>query len=99
MLRLTGGGTLDQAAITKGLVDAGLGPPSGKRTARMNAWAAALAVEAAEHAERVALETQERARLRATGRPMIELPYLSDGIDLGALYILAARMHANGVGE
>lgn len=92
-------GTLDQAAITKGLVDAGLGPPSGKRTARMNAWAAALAVEAAEHAERVALETQERARLRATGRPMIELPYLSDGIDLGALYILAARMHANGVGE
>ena len=65
----------------------------------MNTWAAALAVEAAEHAERVALETQERARLRATGRPMIELPYLSDGIDLGALYILAARMHANGVGE
>lgn len=92
-------GSLDQNQIAQGLVDAGLAPPGGERTKRVAAWADALAHEAAEHAERVALETQERARLRATGRPMIELPYLSEGIDVGALYTLAAHMHENGVGE
>lgn len=92
-------GTLDKARIAAGLVDAGLAPPSGKRTKRVAAWSEALATEGAEHAARVALETTERAELAGTGRPLIELPYLPDGVDVGALYSLAARMHENGIGE
>lgn len=92
-------GSISRQEIAQGLVDAGLAPPSGKRTKRVAAWAEALAAEASDHAERVALETQERQRLRATGRPLIELPYLSDGVDVGSLYTLAARMHENGIGE
>ena len=92
-------GTLDRTAIAQGLVEAGLAPPSGKRTKRVAAWAEALALEAYEHAQRVALETQEREQLRRTGRPLIELPYLAGGIDVGSLYTLAARMHENGIGE
>ena len=92
-------GTLDEATIRAGLVTAGLAPSGGTREPRLSAWAAALSTEASEHAARVALEAQERLELRATRRPVIELPYLSDGIDLGALYTLAARLHENGVGE
>jgi anion-transporting ArsA/GET3 family ATPase len=92
-------GTLDPASIAQGLVEAGLAPPSGKRTKRVAAWAEALAKEAYEHAQRVALETQEREQLRRTGRPLIELPHLAGGIDVGSLYTLAACMHENGIGE
>ena len=49
----------------------------------------ALRAEAADHAARVALERQERARLDELGRPVYDLPLLSDGIDLGGLYELA----------
>ena len=89
---------LNRTEIAQGLVNAGLAPPSGKRTRRVSAWADALAAEAAEHAARVALEAQERQRLVATGRPMIELPFLPEGIDLGSLYTLAARMQEGGIG-
>ena len=92
-------GTLDEAAIRAGLETAGVAPAGGTRGPRVAAWAAALAAEAGEHAARVALEAQERHELRQTRRPVIELPYISAGIDLGALYTLAARMHENGVGE
>jgi len=56
-----------------------------------------LLSEAAEHAERVELETVERADLVATGRPVLELPALVEGIDLAALYDLAGRLREQGV--
>jgi anion-transporting ArsA/GET3 family ATPase len=57
----------------------------------------ALFSEAAEHAERVALETVERGDLVATGHPVLELPALVEGIDLGALYDLAGLLREQGV--
>jgi hypothetical protein len=57
----------------------------------------ALVVEAAEHAERVALEKSERRMLKALGHPMYELPLLSDGVDLGGLYALAEQLCRQGM--
>ncbi|HSK56299.1 MAG TPA: ATPase, partial [Jiangellales bacterium] len=56
----------------------------------------ALLAEAADHADRVALEQQERANLEALGRPLYELPRMTDGIDLGALYSLAETLREQG---
>jgi anion-transporting ArsA/GET3 family ATPase len=51
-----------------------------------------LVDEAADHANRVQLEVREREALGELARPMIELPLLNDGIDLGALYALAESL-------
>jgi anion-transporting ArsA/GET3 family ATPase len=59
----------------------------------------ALAAEARNHAERVALADQERARLVEAGHPLLSLPQLPGGIDLGALYELAAALRAQGLGQ
>ena len=56
----------------------------------------ALLAEAADHADRVALERQERGNLEALGRPLYELPRVPDGIDLGALYSLAEALREQG---
>ena len=42
--------------------------------------------------ERLDVEERERRRLKAADAPVVELPYLEDGIDLGALYDLADRL-------
>ena len=81
-------GTLDTAAITADLRTAGLGAAAG--------LAHALATDAAGYAERIALEKQERRQLRGIERPVLELPYLYDGIDLSGLYELADRLHDEG---
>ena len=52
----------------------------------------ALAVLGREHAERLALEEVERRALDGAGRPVIELPMIPDGIDLGGLYELASAL-------
>ena len=59
---------------------------------------AALAHEAAEHAERVALEQRERDNLAgaASGR-RTSCPFLADGIDVGALYDLADLLREQGM--
>ena len=57
---------------------------------------AALLTEGAEHAQRVALEKQERAAIALLDRPTYELPIVTDGIDLGALYRLAELLRAQG---
>ena len=49
----------------------------------------ALALEAAEHAERVSLEATERAELERLGTPRYELPLAADGVDVGTLYHFA----------
>lgn len=80
--------TLDTAAIAADLKEAGVKAD--------DQAVSALAEVAHEHAERVILEDEQRVRLAETGLPVVELPYLADGIDLGALYELAARLRSAG---
>lgn len=81
-------GRLDRADVAGGLSAARLPADSDA--------VAALLAEAADHADRVALERQERANIDALGRPIYELPRMSDGIDLGALYVLAEALREQG---
>ncbi len=62
-------------------------PRPGCRTA--TASSTACSPRPKEHGARVALEKRERTRVKATGRPVYELPALSGGVDLGGLYELA----------
>ncbi len=52
----------------------------------------AMIRETREHAERVALESRERADLAELGVPVCELPLLADAVDLGGLYRLAEAL-------
>jgi anion-transporting ArsA/GET3 family ATPase len=74
------------AELRRGLVAAGL--PAGRPLVT------ALAEEAAAHALRVDLEQRLRGVLAELGQPVIELPWLSDGVDLGGLYALSAKLGA-----
>ncbi len=56
-----------------------------------------LLAEAQEHAERRALEDEQRERIAALGVPSYELPRLADGVDLGGLYELAAHLCEQGM--
>jgi anion-transporting ArsA/GET3 family ATPase len=91
-------GDLDRTEILAGLSAAGLG-----RRSRANgndtspaALATALVTEAAEHGVRVQMERDERKELLTLERPMYQLPALASGVDLGALYGLAARLTEQG---
>jgi anion-transporting ArsA/GET3 family ATPase len=57
----------------------------------------ALGNQAADHAERVALEERERIVIAALDRPTYELPFRPDGIDPGILYDLAESLRDQGV--
>ena len=57
-----------------------------------------LVTETVEHAVRVAVEAAAMRRLRASPGPLLELPNLVDGVDLGTLYELADELVAQGVG-
>jgi hypothetical protein len=57
---------------------------------------AGLLVEARDHAQRIALERRERSRLDELDVPILDLPYLNGGIDLGSLYELAAILREQG---
>ena len=82
-------GTLPAADVRAALVRAGLG-------ASADSISTALLAEAVDHAERAALERRERVRLDAAGVPVVALPMLSDGVDLGGLYTLAHDLAAGG---
>jgi hypothetical protein len=56
----------------------------------------ALVSEAADHADRVALESRERQRIDDLGLPTFTLPMLSEGVDLGGLYELAELLYEDG---
>jgi hypothetical protein len=56
-----------------------------------------LLAEARDHAERLALEAEQRRVVDRLGQPIFELPQLSDGIDLGGLYELAADLRDQGM--
>ena len=81
-------GLLDEREVAAGLKAAGV--PAGKPVVR------GLLAEAAEHAERVALEKAGRRTLKKLGRPTYELPFLPDGVDLGGLYELAEHLCGQG---
>ncbi|HEX5740331.1 MAG TPA: arginine repressor [Pilimelia sp.] len=55
-----------------------------------------LTREAADHAERTALEKTQRALVGDLGRPVYELPRIADGIDPTALYELADTLAEQG---
>ena len=84
-------GTLSVGEITSALESCGLG-------AHEDAIVPALLREAADHAQRVALEQRERARIAELDLPTFELPLLGGGIDLGGLYELAGILRDGGMG-
>ncbi|MFN8195453.1 MAG: ArsA-related P-loop ATPase [Nocardioidaceae bacterium] len=57
----------------------------------------ALVQEAHDHAERRALEDEQRAIVDRLGVPTYELPRLSTGVDLGGLYELAELLKEQGL--
>lgn len=83
-------GTLPVRDIAAALASCGLG-------AHEAAIVPALLREAADHAQRVALEERERARVAQLGLPTFELPLLGGGVDLGGLYELADLLREGGM--
>ena len=80
---------LDKATIRKQLKQAGVSAD--------NVLMDSLLSEAADHAERRALEDAQRHLVARLGVPTYELPRLSQGIDLGSLYELAAMLKEQGM--
>jgi len=90
-------GRVDTGSLRAGIVAGDLADLPDMTDQLVDSWAEGLAREVLEHAERVTLETDEAARLRALGVPVLELPRLAEGIDLGSLYGLAERLREQGV--
>ncbi len=89
-------GALDRAAIAGSLRAADV--TTSRHPHTVDEVVDALAQEAQDHAERVQIAEQERARLRSVDVPQVSLPHLTGGIDLGGLYELAAALRAGGFG-
>ncbi len=81
--------SLDATRIAAGLRSAGIEPTGD--------LVDGLVEQAAEHALHVLDEAQCREQLTAAGLPMLELPRLVDGGDLGGVYELADRLAGQGV--
>jgi anion-transporting ArsA/GET3 family ATPase len=77
-------GTLDAAAIEADLKHAGVDADE--------PLVRGLLKEAHDHAERRALEDSQRTIVGELGVPVLELPRLAGGVDLGGLYELAATI-------
>jgi anion-transporting ArsA/GET3 family ATPase len=82
-------GRLDAGRIAKDLERAGVDASE--------ALVGGLLTEAAEHAERRALEDAQRTVVATLGVPSYELPRLAGGIDLGCLYELAEDLKEQGL--
>jgi anion-transporting ArsA/GET3 family ATPase len=82
-------GRLTAADVTPQLERAGLSAD--------DALVEGLLADARDHAERRALEDEQRHRVSRLGVPSYELPRLSDGMDLGCLYELAADLCEQGM--
>jgi anion-transporting ArsA/GET3 family ATPase len=80
---------LDRSEIESGVTAAGLSGHTGLIDA--------LTTEAHDHAARVRLQASQRERLEELGRPMVDLPWLADGVDLAGLYDLARRLRDSGL--
>ena len=77
----TAAGDLDEAHIAASLKEAGV--------CADEAVVAGLVNVGAQHAERMRLQARQRQRLVGIQPAVVELPSLSDGVDLGGLYELA----------
>ncbi len=75
-------GTLTASKVAQSLATTSLEP----------AAAPALIAEGEAHLERQRLQDGQREILEECGRPLVELPALTDGIDLGALFDLADKL-------
>lgn len=84
-------GQLDFGTVVAGLSAAQLPKRIDPATA-----ATALVAEGYEHAQRVALEQRELSRLKSLTSPIYQLPEMSGGVDLGALYALARILRESG---
>jgi anion-transporting ArsA/GET3 family ATPase len=81
-------GRLDADELALGLKAAGLDDSRG--------LAAALLDELAADAKTALGQELQRSRLDDAGQPCYELPWISDGVDLGGLYRLAAALREQG---
>ncbi len=88
-LRPAAEGRLDLDRLATGLAQAGIDPESD--------LVAGLAAQAQDHAARVFDEQALRRQLAAAGLPLLTLPRLVDGIDLGGIYELADVLAGQGV--
>ena len=75
-------GTLDTETVASALQSVSLSPDA----------APALVAGGREQVERQRLQTDQRAVIARSDRPVVELPYLPDGVDLGSLYDLARSL-------
>jgi anion-transporting ArsA/GET3 family ATPase len=87
-IRAAADGRLDEDELALGLKTAGLDDSRHLATV--------LAAELADHARTTLGQERQRARLDAPGLPCYELPWISDGVDLGGLYRLAAALRDQG---
>ncbi len=86
-------GTLDRASIATDLRSAGIDVGDSEE-----ALVDSLTHLAREHAERRTLEDSQRVLVQEMGVPTYELPRLSQGVDVGALYEIAAMLKEQGLG-
>lgn len=82
-------GTLDRGLIASALTGVGIEPSPELLDG--------LLTDAADHAERRALEDAQRRKVAGFDVPSLELPRLAGGIDLGGLYELAALLKEGGM--
>jgi anion-transporting ArsA/GET3 family ATPase len=82
---------LDTGRLGSGLAMAGIDPDP--------ELLAALSQESADHAFRVLAEQECRQQLEEAGVPMLQLPRLVDGADLGGVYELADHLADQGAGR
>jgi len=82
---------LEMQALASGLAMAGIEPEP--------ELLAGLTAETTDHAVRVLAEYECREQLTAAGVPMLSLPRLVDGADLGGVYELADALADQGVGR
>ncbi|NBH09884.1 ATPase, partial [Amycolatopsis sp. SID8362] len=82
-------GRVDASRVRDGLATAGLKLPQETLDA--------LVDETVEHAVRVAAEQRAREQLAEADLPTLELPDLTDGVDVAALYDLAEALTDQGV--
>ena len=82
-------GALAANRLADGLVAAGL--PAHEPVV------AGLLTEAREHAERLAVEEDQRRTVAGLGRPTYELPHQIEGIDMGAVHQLAEELREQGM--
>jgi anion-transporting ArsA/GET3 family ATPase len=82
-------GSVDAAAVAAQLEHAGVSTAEGV--------APGLLAEARHHVERLELEEEQAAVLHGQDVPLVELPQLADGIDLGGLHDLADALRRQGL--